>query len=176
MKEHPVATGAIVCTTSLVCALEAIGWPQNPTKDVPAGSCISPGAISETYVDVGMNAAQVGAGMFVTGVSAKGHLPPGASGIRASFKAPLEPEQAWEEHASDMVPLDKLGNFGVKLAVGGEEVKFRIDGLAPLGSLACNQAPDVKFTRLDVTDYFLDNDQLPYPNFINVPIAVFGIK
>ncbi len=170
IRKHPYRT-ALTCAAAGVAALEFVGMWQNPTAAIPEKSCLSPVATSGTFVDHSANL--YAAGMFTTGVRAEVTVPKEAYGVIGSFKDPSAPNQEWNNNASQLIPV-KAGSTALKFAIGGGEVQFGVQIVAPHGSKLCKNAPDVTFTHLASRNYFHADGNLPWPNLANAPANVFG--
>ena len=174
IKRHPRTVAATTAVLLGAGAIEGIGWMQNPTYDRPAGSCVSPIAVSGTYVDRGANLLlQTQAGISTTGLIAQGTLPQGAYGVEASFKDPGANPAAWETNISPMIKASGAGEFVLKMAIGPGEVQFGVRVVAPAGSPLCDAPPQVTYTHKDAGDYFDSSGIIPWPNAGNVVVNVF---
>ena len=168
IKRYPYRTSAAALLLGLA-AVEGVGYAKNPTYDIPQGACVSPLAVSETYVEPGTNVLlQTNTGLFTTGVVARGNVPVGAYGVRASFKSPNADAGEWDKNASDMTKADKYGEYALKMAIGDGEVRFGVQIVASEGSPACDAIPDVTYEHYDRSGYFGTEGTLPWPNLVAV--------
>ena len=172
-RRHPWLTGIAAFAVLDLAVLEAVGYAQNPTYDIPEGACISPPAISRTYDgDPLAHPLQWYSGVLTSGVLASGTLPEGAYGVQASYKHPDQDLGALRANASDMLHADVAGHFALKMARGSGDVEFSISVIAPEGSSLCNVTPDVRYDDLDRSDYLMTAGDAPWRNPGNV---VFGL-
>lgn len=169
IKRHPYRTGAVALALG-IAAVETVGYAKNPIYDPPEGSCVSPLAVSNTYVEPGTNTLlQTYSGLFTTGIVARGAVPEGAYGVEASFKAPSADTSEWDKNASDMTKANDAGGFALKMAIGSGEVQFGVRIVAPAGSELCTTVPKVDYKHLDQSGYSdIPGTTLPWRN----PVAV----
>ncbi|HZM64204.1 MAG TPA: hypothetical protein VFB59_03665 [Candidatus Saccharimonadales bacterium] len=174
IKRHPRVVAATAILLGAVGVVEAVGWAQNPMYDRPADACVSPMAVSGTYVDPGANLLlQTQGGFFTTGLIARGTLPQGAYGVEASFKGPGEGAHVWEANASPMLKPNEAGEFALKMAIGPGEVQFGVRVVAPADSPLCDSMPQVTYAYEDAGGYFNAVGDIPWPNFSNVAVNIF---
>jgi len=155
-------------------AIEGLALDQNQTFAVPPHACVSPMAVSETYVDRTTSTLfETNTGLFTSGVRITGTLPPDAYGVQVSFETPSAGQKAWDENASKMVKTNDAGDYAIKMAIGSGEVTFGVRVVAPQGSPFCDAAPQATFTHESVTDYFLSSGTVPYEGYINDAVNLF---
>lgn len=178
IKRHPYRTGAVTLALG-VATTEIVGYAQNPNYDVPEGACISPPAVSETYVEPGTSTLfQTYTGLFTTGVVARGTVPAGAYGVQASFKSPEAGAAEWDKNASNMYKANDAGGFALKMAIGDGKVQFGIRTIAPADSPLCHEGPPVvTYEHLDQGAYFDTNantdTMIPWRNPVAIAANLF---
>jgi hypothetical protein len=155
-------------------AIEGLALSQNLTYPLPAHACVSPMAVSESYVDPATSTLfQTQTGLFTSGVRMTGVLPSDAYGVQVSFESPGAGQKAWNEHASKMVKANDAGNYAAKMAIGDGEVAFGVRVVAAQGSPLCDVPPHVTFTHESVTEYFLTSGTVPYEGYIDDGVNLF---
>lgn len=167
IRRHPISYATSTVLAVGLGIMELVGYASNPTYDVPDKTCVSPMAASFSYHGSWYDIPLFNhAGLFASGIEAKGQIPAGADGIRVGFRAP-DGLPGW--HTSDMLKGDASGRYVVKMAIGVDPVEFGVQVVAPEGSDLCKQAPAVEYTWLTSNDQYQDDPgQLPWPNPINV--------
>jgi hypothetical protein len=165
IRQHPYRSGTAVTLAATVMALEITGYVLNPSEDIPQGSCVSPFAVSNTYMDAHTSTLlETYSGLFTTGVVARGTVAEGASGVQASFKHPDADAAEWEKNASGMLPISSIGKYAYKMAIGDGAVKFGIRVVASAGSPLCNQVPNTTYQHYGRTEYPAADGGLPWRN------------
>lgn len=163
---------ASACVLALA-GVELAAYAQDNIEPVPQGSCLSPFAVTSAYVDPGMPQWLVGAGLS-SGLVIRGHVPSGAIGVEAGFKAPDAPDYAWQ--TSQLVPADSHGNFVYKVGIGEGWVVFGTRSVGPPaqspGSEVCNQPPAVQVQHYDQNTYFRAPGQNPWDNLVNTAVNI----
>ncbi len=169
IKRHPYRAGTAAALLLGIALAEGVGYAKNPTYDIPNDACVSPPAVSNTYVEPNTNVLlQTNTGLFTTGVVARGVVPEGAYGVRASFKSPEARADAWEENASPMTKANEAGKYALKMAIGDGKVQFGVQIVAPAGSPLCDSVPNTAYRHYDRSGYMGAEGTLPWPN----PVAV----
>lgn len=163
MKRHPYRTGAAAFVLGLVAA-EGAGYALNPVHAIPENACVSPPAVSNTYIEPNTNLyLQTYTGLLTTGVVARGVVPLGAYGVRASFKGPEAGTNEWDKNASPMTKAHE-GGYALKMAIGDGAVQFAVQVVAPEDSPLCNDVPDVTYQHYDRSGYTTAPGTLPWRN------------
>lgn len=180
IRQHPYRSATAALLVGGIVVTESIGLVNNPTYAIPAESCVSPMAVSKTYVEPNASefwrAHQTGIGS--SGIVISGKEPAGVYGMQVSWKHAGAEDSAWEEGASALLKANELGNYAFKLGVGPGPVDFGIRTLAPEGSSTCApdaKPPEVDFSPLlDAGAFYQADAELPYPHIFNVPSNIFG--
>jgi hypothetical protein len=174
IKRHPYRTVSAAALVLGIVAGETIGYAQNPIDNVPEGDCVSPLAVSKTYIEPGTSTLlQTRTGMFTTGLVAREAIPKGADGVQVSFKSPEANAAEWDKNASGMIKADEVGKVVLKMAIGDGEVQFGVRTVAPAGSSLCNTPPEVTYEHLDQGAYFSEHAIVPWRNPVNVVTNIF---
>ncbi len=175
IKRHPYRTGTATALALGIATAEVVGYLQNPTYDVPEGACISPPAVSETYVEPHTSTFfQTYTGIFTTGVVARGTVPAGAYGVQASFKSPDVGAAEWDKNASDMIKANDAGKFALKMAIGDGKVQFGVRTIAPADSPLCHEGPPVvEYEPLSREAFAETHEHVVWRNPVNVVANIF---